>query len=56
MNILMIFRNNPFEASGAVTLDLFNEFKSKGHNVRLLVNQYHADYPDDIITVPPITA
>ena len=51
MNILMIFRNNPFEASGAVTLDLFNEFKSKGHNVRLLVNQYHADYPDDIISM-----
>ena len=54
MNILMIFRNNPFEASGAVTLDLFNEFKSKGHNVRLLVNQYNADYPADIISMETI--
>lgn len=51
MNILMIFRNNPYEASGAVTLDLFNDFKSKGHNVRLLVNKYNAGYPDGIISM-----
>jgi glycosyltransferase involved in cell wall biosynthesis len=51
MNILMIFRNNPYEASGAVTLDLFNEFKAKGHNVKLLVGQYNANYQDGIISM-----
>jgi len=51
MNILMIFRNNPLEVSGAVTLDLFNDFKSKGHNVRLLVDQYDTRYPDGIVSM-----
>ena len=51
MNILMIFRNHPFRASGAVTLDLFNEFKAKGHNVKLIVNQYDATYPEGIISM-----
>ena len=51
MNILMIFRNQPFEASGAVALDLFNEFKGKGHNVKLLVNKYSAGYPEGIISM-----
>lgn len=51
MNILMIYRNHPFQASGAVTLDLFNQFKAKGHNVKLLVNTYAANYPDDIISM-----
>ncbi len=51
MNILMIFRNNPLATSGAVSYDLFNEFRSKGHNVRLLVNYYKKDYPDGIISM-----
>ncbi len=51
MNILMIYYNNPLKDSGAVTFDLFNEFKVKGHNVKLLVNTYDADYPDGIITM-----
>ncbi|CAN5805515.1 hypothetical protein BH11BAC4_BH11BAC4_04460 [soil metagenome] len=51
MNILMIFRNHPFEASGAVTLDLFNDFKAKGHNVKLLVNKYSKDYPEGIVSM-----
>ncbi|MEP7165233.1 MAG: glycosyltransferase [Ferruginibacter sp.] len=51
MNILMIFRNHPFAASGAVSLDLFNDFKAKGHNVRLVVNQYDANYPEGIISM-----
>ena len=51
MNILMIFRNHPYEASGAVTLDLFHEFKAKGHTVRLLVNKYDTSYEDGIISM-----
>ena len=47
----MIFRNNPLKTSGAVSYDLFNDFKTKGHNVRLLVNQYEADYPEGIISL-----
>lgn len=47
----MIFRNNPLETSGAVTLDLFNEFRNKGHEVRLLVNKYDPRYPDGITSM-----
>ena len=47
----MIFRNNPFKASGAVTYDLFNDFKAKGHTVKLLVNQYATDYPEGITSM-----
>lgn len=51
MNILMIFRNNPLKTSGAVSLDLFNDFRKRGHQVKLLVNQYAPDYPDGIISM-----
>ncbi|MEO6488419.1 MAG: glycosyltransferase [Ferruginibacter sp.] len=51
MNILMIFRNNPLETSGAVTLDLFNDFKNKGHTVKLLVNKYDPSYPAGVISM-----
>jgi glycosyltransferase involved in cell wall biosynthesis len=51
MNILMIFCNNPLRDSGAVTLDLFNEFKAKGNTVKLLVNTYNPGYPDGIISM-----
>lgn len=54
MNILMIYLNNPFNTSGAVTLDLFNEFKAKGHTVKLLVNKYSADYPEGIISMESV--
>lgn len=47
----MIFRNNPLEVSGAVTLDLFNDFKAKGHHVRLLVDQYDTRYPEGIVSM-----
>lgn len=47
----MIFRNNPLKASGAVTFDLFNDFRSKGHNVKLLVNQYDPAYPEGITSM-----
>jgi len=51
MNILMIFRNNPLETSGAVTLDLFNDFRAHGHHVCLLVNKYHPAYPEGVISM-----
>ena len=51
MNILMVFCNNPLFNSGAVAFDLFNEFKAKGNQVKLLVNTYDADYPDGVISM-----
>lgn len=51
MNILLINYNNPFQESGIVALDLFKGFKKKGHNVKVLVNTYSADYPEGIITM-----
>ena len=51
MNILLLNYNNPFKESGIVVLDLFNEFKKKGHNVRVLVNTYSEDYPEGIISM-----
>jgi glycosyltransferase involved in cell wall biosynthesis len=51
MNILLINYNNPFQESGIVVLDLFNEFKKKGHNVKVLVNTYNAYYPEGIISM-----
>lgn len=51
MNILMIFFNNPLEVSGAVTLDLFNEFRKRKHNVKLLVNVYNRNYPEGVVSM-----
>jgi len=51
MQILMLNCNTPLRASGIVALDLFNEFRSKGHNVKLLVNKYDPDYPEGIISM-----
>lgn len=51
MNILMIFRNNPLEASGAVALDMFHEFTKKGHQVKMLVNKYNDGYPEGVISM-----
>lgn len=51
MNILLLNTHNPFKASGVVALDLFNQFRQTNHNVKLLVNSYSADYPDDIISL-----
>jgi len=51
MNILMLFGNHPLKQSGAVTLDLFNELKKRGHNVRLMVNVYDKGYPEGVISM-----
>ncbi|MBK7712967.1 MAG: glycosyltransferase [Bacteroidales bacterium] len=51
MEILILNCNTPLRASGIVALDLFNEFKKKGHNVRLMVNKYDSSYPEDIISM-----
>lgn len=51
MNILLINYNNPFKESGIVVLDLFRQFKKKGHNVKVLVNNYSNDYPEGIISM-----
>lgn len=51
MNILMIFRNNPLETSGAVALNLFNELAGRGHRVGMLVNTYHPGYPQGVISM-----
>jgi len=51
MNILMLFGNNPLKQSGAVSLDLFNEFKKRGHSVRLMVNVYDKGYPEGVISM-----
>ena len=51
MNILMLFGNHPLKQSGAVSLDLFNEFKKRGHNVRLMVSVYDKGYPEGVISM-----
>lgn len=51
MNILLINANNPYKASGIVALNLFNDFKLKGHNVKLLTNKYDAHYAEGIISM-----
>lgn len=56
MNIVIINAGNPFHGSGIVGLDLFNEFKSHGHTVRLLVNAYDPDYPPEVISIEHITS
>jgi len=48
MNILILNTHNPFRASGVVALDLFNQLGSRGHNVKLLVKPFSADYPEGI--------
>jgi glycosyltransferase involved in cell wall biosynthesis len=51
MNILLLNYNNPFQESGLVVLDLFNKFQKKGHNVKVLVNTFDANYPGGIISM-----
>jgi len=51
MNILILNTHNPFKASGIVALDLFNQLRNRGHNVKLLVNSYDKNYPDGIISM-----
>jgi glycosyltransferase involved in cell wall biosynthesis len=51
MNILIINSNNPFQASGLVGYDFYREFRNRGHNVRMLVNTYDSQYPDDIVSM-----
>lgn len=51
MNILLLNPINPYVASGSVTLNLFNDLKRNGHNVRLLTNSYNSNYPEDIVSM-----
>jgi len=51
MNILMFFGNHPLKTSGSVSLDLFNGFKKRGHNVKLLVSVYDKAYPEGVISM-----
>jgi glycosyltransferase involved in cell wall biosynthesis len=51
MNVLILNTHNPLKASGAVAMDLFNEFKRSKHEVRLLVNSYDKNYPEGVICV-----
>jgi glycosyltransferase involved in cell wall biosynthesis len=51
MNILLFNTHNPYREAGAVSLDLFNQLKRKGHNVRLLVNSYDSGYNEGITSV-----
>jgi len=51
MKILMFNTHNPLKMSGIVTLDLFNQLKKEGHEVKLLVNSYSKDYPAGVISV-----
>lgn len=51
MNILIFNAHNPFEASGIVGLDLFNELSKKGATVKLIVNKYATNYPKGIVTM-----
>jgi len=51
MNILIFNTHNPHREAGAVSLELFNNLKRRGHNVRLLVNSFDAAYNEGIISV-----
>ena len=51
MNILILNTHNPLKASGIVALDLFNQLKGNGHEVKLLVNSYDKDYSEGIISL-----
>lgn len=51
MNILIFNANNPYLASGIVALNLYNDLKANGHNVRLLTNKFEKEYPDGIISM-----
>lgn len=51
MNILIINNSNPFYSSGIVSLDLLKEFQKKGHSVKLLVNEYSPDYPEEVKSI-----
>ena len=51
MNILIINSNNPLETSGIVSFDFYNGLKTNGHNVRMLVNSYDKNYPEDIVSL-----
>ncbi len=51
MNILIINSLNPLKNSGTVAIDVFNALKTRGHKVKLLVNIYSNEYPEDIIAM-----
>jgi glycosyltransferase involved in cell wall biosynthesis len=51
MHILIFNTHNPLKDSGIVAMDLFNQFKKSGHEVKLLVNCYSTNYPEGIISM-----
>jgi glycosyltransferase involved in cell wall biosynthesis len=51
MNILILNTHNPLNASGVVSSDLFRQLSDNGHNVKLLVNSYDANYPEGIASL-----
>ncbi|MBN1183556.1 MAG: glycosyltransferase [Bacteroidales bacterium] len=51
MNIIIFNNSNPFYSSGIIGLDLLKEFQKRGHIVKLLVNEYSPDYPDNVISI-----
>src|ERR671929_1188816 len=51
MNILMIYTHNPVATSGIIPIDLLNGFKQRGHNVKLVVNSYAPNYPEDLVNM-----
>lgn len=51
MNILIFNTTNPLKDSGIVALDLFNQLKKNGHEVKLLVNCFDKNYPEGIISL-----
>jgi glycosyltransferase involved in cell wall biosynthesis len=51
MKILILNTHSPYNGAGNVALDLFNQLKFKGHDVKLLVNSYNKNYPEGIISM-----
>ncbi len=47
----MLYTHNPSTTSGAIPMDLLKEFKKKGNTVKLVVNSYHANYAEDIVSM-----
>ena len=50
MKILLLNTHNPNLEAGAVSMDLFNLLRKRGHEVVLLVNSYASDYGEGIIS------
>ncbi len=51
MNILMLYTHNPIHTSGVIPMDMFNELKKTDHKVKLIVNSYDPNYPEDLVSM-----